>query len=218
MKGPPVAIAAIPVTYNGTTYRSGLEADWAATFDSFNWYFEYEEHALVIDGETYYLCDFRLPGQNVWAEAKGPHNERINKTHRLFKALRENAEKPGGELVVILRAADSRGTANWEHVYGDFRVTISQCSLCNKWSFTQPGVDGDYCRSCHTPGVVDLTRSYLPAIAATSFERNWAERQARQTGEPPSRAAVDAAFAETYGRYGRLPFVRAPRNSRWRAA
>ena len=213
-----MAIQAIPVTYGGTTFRSGLEADWAATFDTFGWYFEYEQHGVVIDGTEYYLCDFYLPAQDVWCEAKGPHNERLNKTHRLFKALREDAEKPGGELVVILRAANGRQHANWEHVYGDFSVTIANCALCDKWCFTQPAVDLAYCRHCKTPGVLSSTRTYLPAVGADSLELNWADRQKRRTGKTPTRAEIDAMFKEKFGDYGRLPFAKAPRNARGRAA
>lgn len=207
-----MAVNALPVTYNGITYRSALEADWAATFDSFGWYFEYEAHPVLLDGGGAYLCDFHLPGQNVWAEAKGPHNDRIDKTHRLYRALREDAEKPGGELVIILRAADGRGSANWHHVVGpSFAVTINHCGLCDNWCFTQPAVDGTHCRACQTPNTLTASHSYISAVAAERMERGLTAERLRRGGIAPTRDDLDAALAEQFGHYGRLPFVRAPR-------
>lgn len=46
-------IKAIPTLYNGTQFRSRLEARWAATFDLLGWTWEYE--TLDLDG---YIPDF----------------------------------------------------------------------------------------------------------------------------------------------------------------
>jgi hypothetical protein len=56
-----VTIAAIPTTYGGQTYRSRLEARWAATFDLLDWQYEYEP--VDLDG---YIPDFMLldPSRN----------------------------------------------------------------------------------------------------------------------------------------------------------
>lgn len=199
-----MAITALPVTFNGITYRSALEADWAATMTKFGWYFEYEAHPVLIDGNEIYLCDFRIPGQNVWAEAKGPHNERIDKTHRLYRAVREEAESPGGELVVILRAAGTHGAANWHHVIGHaFQVTINLCSICDQWCFTQPAVDHWFCRNCRTPDALIPDHQYISAVDA--------EKKVRELGS-------EAALRTCFGVHGRLMLTRAPRNGLKRAA
>lgn len=57
---------AIPTLYNGTQFRSRLEAKWAAFFDMCGWHWEYEPFDL--DG---WIPDFELIGkENLLVEVK----------------------------------------------------------------------------------------------------------------------------------------------------
>lgn len=64
-----LAIQAIPTTYNGTTYRSRLEARWALFFSVLNLRSEYELQGYNTTA-GYYLPDFWLPDLRMFAEVK----------------------------------------------------------------------------------------------------------------------------------------------------
>ena len=80
-------IKATPCWYAGVRFASTLEADWAATFDTWDWYWQYEPLAIDLPSGATYRPDFRLPDQRVWAEVKGPHNERLTKVVELHTTL-----------------------------------------------------------------------------------------------------------------------------------
>jgi hypothetical protein len=204
-------IRPIPVTYNGTTYRSALEADWAATFAALGWYYEYEPTGVEFADGTRYLCDFHLPAQNVWCEVKGHHNLGLTKAHRLHRAVGE--DRPGGTLVVVLRPAGPGGYANWHHATGHrTHVSINQCGNCREWVFNVPIVEHQECRSCHNPeGLIWAfgkdSRIYIPAAR---YEAKRIEINANSDGSCDG----DSYLKEIYGDHGRLSFVRAPRSGR----
>lgn len=205
-------IRAVPLTYNGTTYRSTLEADWAATFDTLGWYYEYEPEAVDLGDGEQYLTDFYLRGQNVWCEVKGAHNERLTKTRRLHRAIAD-PDQPGGELVVVLRAAGEPGrSANWQCATGNYGITINQCGTCEQWCFTQTNVDRLFCRYCEDPEGLIPEHQYVSAVWAHSFQR----RMAAIHPEDPGRDFVGEAFSR-HG-FGRLSFAKAPRPARRRSA
>lgn len=56
--------------YNGTLFRSALEADWAMTFDALSVPWEYEKVTLRFP-ELKYRPDFYLPHSRQWIEVKG---------------------------------------------------------------------------------------------------------------------------------------------------
>lgn len=64
-------IKTIPTEYNGTSYRTQLEARWAVFFDLCGIEFIYEQEGYEEDDETKYRPDFYLPGLEVHAEVKG---------------------------------------------------------------------------------------------------------------------------------------------------
>lgn len=144
-------IPARPVIYRGTRFRSTLEANWAATFDRWDWYWEYEPVALSVGGESY-LCDFYLPVQRVYCEAKGPHNKRLYKVRALVRAL----EVPLDEwqiatpLVVILRPSGPGEMAAWESTTPAQDVVLIECSKCERTSFMDYAA-GWMCRTCYEP-------------------------------------------------------------------
>jgi len=139
-QGANVEIKAIPVWYAGTLFRSTLEASWAATFDSLNWWWQYEPVALTIGAEHRYLPDFYLPTQRIWGEVKGPHNERIDKTKAFAEALhRQDWGDDEWELtrqrVVILRPAGRGETMVWENAHPDQDMAIAWCPECRECGF-----------------------------------------------------------------------------------
>jgi hypothetical protein len=201
--GRTTVIQAVPMWYADTRFRSTLEADWACTFDFLGWHWEYEPGAVQI-GNVTYLPDFRLPGQGVWAEVKGPGNERIAKPRRLHTAVSVAWEK-SPELVVLCRPA-VRGLAAWECATGSHDITIVRCGACNQWCFNKPQrsrfgtVGQDWrCRHCRAARLIPEV-AYLPAGRVAEIEREFGEYDHR----------VDW-LREWYGDFGRLPFQRAPR-------
>lgn len=163
------------MTYEGVRFRSTLEADWAATLDSWGIHaWSYEPWAVQFDDGTRYLADFYLRALNTWCEVKGPHNERISKPKNLYRALEDDlAEKVNRALVVVLRPAE-RGMATWEGVEPWQDIRLRHCSTCEHHSFYNAA--GDWrCRICRThakpvldykPGEVWFVRAPRPGEAA----------------------------------------------------
>lgn len=188
-------IRAVPLAYNGTTYRSTLEADWAATFDRLGWYYEYEPWAVDLGDGVQYRADFHLPGQEVWCEVKGGHNQRMHKVHRFYRGIRD--ERRGGELFVVLRpAGEPARSADWHCVTGDYRnIAINLCTICDQWCFNRLRLDAWLCRHCGAPEGLDSGQQYIAAKHAKSVEQ-------------------EVGSLDSFGRYGRLPFASAPRAGR----
>jgi hypothetical protein len=130
-----MTIAAVPMSYRGTRFRSTLEADWAATFDSLGWHWEYEPIAVQLAGGGAYLCDFHLPTQRVWCEVKGPHDERLDKTHAFYRQLDPDPWDIVRPLVVILRAAGPGDVATWHGVSEDQEIVVATCPECQHHCF-----------------------------------------------------------------------------------
>lgn len=163
------------MTYEGVEFRSTLEADWAATLDSWGIHaWSYEPWAVRFDNGTRYLADFYLRALNTWAEVKGPHNERIAKPRMLHEALEEDLlERFAPTLVVVLRPSE-RGCAIWEGVTPDQTILLRNCSGCDHWSFYDAA--GDWrCRICrqeskpaldYRPGEVPFERAPRPGTGA----------------------------------------------------
>lgn len=130
-------IKPIPTTYRGTRFASTLEADWAATFDFYGWTWEYEPVGVQLEDGQWYRPDFYLPSQRVWAEVKGPHNERIDKPAGLQSTLPGDAFEWDADLVVILRPPQpgSDGeTACWENAEGQ-DIVMTRCPHCRHLGF-----------------------------------------------------------------------------------
>jgi hypothetical protein len=138
------AITAVPSYYRGMKFRSTLEADWAATFDSMGWYWQYEPAAVKLLDGTYYRPDFCLPGQRVWCEVKGPHNERLEKAVRFQKTIQGDAFEWESWLVVVLRPPGPGDVAVWHGTSGLQDIVIVRCWECDHYCF----MDYDGIRAC----------------------------------------------------------------------
>lgn len=191
-------IQAVPLHYHGVTFRSTLEADWAATFDALGWQWQYEPWAVQLGKGLRYLADFRLPGQRVWCEVKGPHDERIDKPRKLHAVIGDN-DLPGADLVVILRPAGPGRAAEWHHADGSYNVRISRCGACRQWCFNRPRIDDWRCRFCESQNLIPEV-SYIPAMKARAIQNKFAEFD-------PNADWV----REWFGEFGHLTLARAPR-------
>lgn len=123
----------IPTWYQGIKFASTLEADWAATFDDWGWFWQYEPEGIQLPSGTWYRPDFHLPDQKVWCEVKGPHNERISKAAELQEALFAEEEEWlqfDAHLVVILRPPGPGDTAMWEGALSRQDMVLMRCSEC----------------------------------------------------------------------------------------
>lgn len=163
-------IKSIPTWYQGIQFRSTLEADWAATFDEWGTYWQYEPEGFQLPN-TRYRPDFHLPSQRVWCEVKGPHNERIGKAAELQQAL-VDASESGSEwgfatyLVVILRPAGPGDTAWWEGSLPQQDIQLLRCSECEHLTW----MDFAGLRSCrlHPPASWENSKPWRPTGALYS--------------------------------------------------
>lgn len=129
------SIRSVRTMYGGTWFASTLEADWAATFDGWGWYWEYEPEAVRLPDGTAYRPDFRLPAQGVWCEVKGPHNERLNKARQLQAALQYEPWHWASDLVVVLRPSGPGEVACWEGVNEQSVIGMMRCHECDRYGF-----------------------------------------------------------------------------------
>lgn len=127
-------IQSIPTWYRGIRFASTLEADWAATFDDWGVFWQYEPEGIRLPSGVNYRPDFHLPAQKVWCEVKGPHNARISKAAELQEALVAETGTEwefGSYLVVILRPPGPGDTAQWEGSLPRQDMTLLRCSECD---------------------------------------------------------------------------------------
>lgn len=142
--------------YRGTLFRSTLEADWAATFDEYDWFWEYEPVAVKTSAGPY-LCDFYLPNQRAWCEAKGPHNERIEKPAALQSSLAVAVATDPWDwrrlpLVVILRPSGPGQTAQWEGAESNQAIAVAKCPECQSLGFMDYNSHWACRRGCNNGG------------------------------------------------------------------
>lgn len=100
-------IEAVPTWYAGITFRSHLEAKWAATLDTLGVVWTYEPETITLPSGTVYIPDFWLPELRTWLEAKGTGIPRIEKAVELGESRACHCKDqctcqwPGGQLVLI---------------------------------------------------------------------------------------------------------------------
>lgn len=128
-------IKSVRTQYRGTWFASTLEADWAATFDTLEWAWQYEPEAYELPDGQLYRPDFWLPAQRVWAEVKGPHDRRIDKTATFQTALGYDEWDWASDLVVVLRPASGGDLAEWHGARDDQNIVIVCCPDCQHYGF-----------------------------------------------------------------------------------
>lgn len=128
-------IQPVRTKYHGTWFASTLEADWAATFDAWGWYWQYEPIAVKLSGNSAYRADFYLKAQRVWAEVKGPHNERIRKPAEMQDVIGYDEWEWANDLVVVLRPPGPGEVACWEGTRVDQDIVIVRCPECQHLGF-----------------------------------------------------------------------------------
>lgn len=131
-------VRSLPTWYRNIRFASTLEADWAATFDSWGWDWRYEPLAVTLASGEAYRPDFYLPLQRLWCEVKGPHNERISKPQELQDALGYDEWEWINELVVVLRPPKV-GAAMWEGTRDYQDIVLASCPECEGFSFMDFG-------------------------------------------------------------------------------
>ena len=176
-------IAPVRMTYDGVTFRSTLEADWAATLNFLRIQWQYEPEAFTLPSGTRYRPDFYLPEIATWLEVKGPHNERLEKTLEFARAVFNRPECTCDTLVceidgevccyeeqlVVVGRAPIRGKADWKLI--DFVArdegTLQHCSNCGKFFWYGGGAFGCRAHRRHSGGDDDLhSVSFAPSSAA----------------------------------------------------
>lgn len=138
-------LRAVPQTYAGVSFRSTLEADWAATLDSLSIRWKYEPEPYRLPSGDLYSPDFWLPAQRVWLEVKGPHMERIRKTQELAVSLDSWLSQWSDPVVVVGLAPERELCTLQTHEGG--AVHLLRCGHCEHYTF----VAEDYgwnCRVC----------------------------------------------------------------------
>jgi hypothetical protein len=94
-----MAVTAIPTNYNGTRFRSRLEAKWAAMFDRCSWHWSYEPN----DFDGYipdFLLHFRVP---ILVEVKPLRWDESDHDEDILQAARTKVVHSGikGEVLIV---------------------------------------------------------------------------------------------------------------------
>ena len=90
-------IKAIPTIYNGTQFRSRLEAKWACFFHLCNLNYKYESEGYTMNGVNY-LPDFHLPEHKIYVEVK-PSVEKMREESAANKII--EFTKATNEMVIV---------------------------------------------------------------------------------------------------------------------
>jgi len=105
-------IKAIPTKFDGHTFRSKLEAQWAVFFKEAHIKYDYEPEGFEQENGTRYLPDFYLPDQKIWAEVKPDRPNAFEELKRAISFVKED----GLHRLLILPGIpheDDRGGIWW---------------------------------------------------------------------------------------------------------
>ena len=224
-----MTIEALPTWYGGTTFRSKLEADWAATLDTLSLTWEYEPETITLPSGTTYIPDFWLPELGTWIEVKGTGVPRVEKAVELGESRacycdgRCTCEWPGGQLVLIghppipydpwadddtpywvlrRQAWRHHGHPNWSTAHGP-RAYLTRCNTCHRAGWTT-----DYrCRPCRIPA--GWASEYgIPAYASGDTELEFMDADGLPAPARKTEPGITGALA------GPCPYCDAPTGKR----
>lgn len=186
---------ALPTHYAGTTFRSALEASWAATLDTLDIAWQYEPETITLPSGATYIPDFHLPDIGCWLEVKGPGVPRVEKAYEFGTTLACDCHPlhcrcpwPGGELVLIghepkpysawddpqFEHARYRIIANATRRHGGLpnwtstrnrTAWLTRCNDCNRGTW----FDTPACRGCRGP--LAGCYGYRPGELGIEFRR-----------------------------------------------
>jgi ribosomal protein L37E len=135
----------IPTRYNGITFRSKLEAQWAKYLDYWHIRWDYEPEGYVFRDGTKYLPDFFLPESRTFLEVKGLMDQ--EDWHKVELLTHES----GRPVVIGYAMGQFRACDLWED--GHYELSemadsaLIRCRQCGRMSFI--GTNGSWrCRCC----------------------------------------------------------------------
>jgi hypothetical protein len=161
-------LRAVPLTYAGVSFRSTLEADWAATLDSLGITWKYEPEPYRLPSGEVYEPDFWLPAHRAWLEVKGPHMERIHKTRELAVSV-DSWMSRWSDPVIAIGLASERGLCALETHEGG-TVHIVHCGVCDHHTL----IAEDYgwnCRVCTAHIKLGFFAAQVPFARAPRGQR-----------------------------------------------
>lgn len=138
-------LKAIPTLYDGTKFRSKLEAQWAKLLDHYGIPWTYESEGYEFEDGTKYLPDFWLPDSKQWLEVKGIMNDKdMHKCEMLAKESGHDVIIGYADGSMQMVEADPDGYG-FDGLHED--VALVKCSECGKpyWMASE-GYYG--CRCC----------------------------------------------------------------------
>lgn len=141
----------IQTEYNGITFRSKLEADWARAFDALGIAWEYEPKGRYFGPDQFYLVDFWLPRSRQWVEVKGVFEP---DDCRKIAALLEYVEpRPYTDPeicpdIALVACTPNGAFLGWQRGVADRHTTLLElsrraskevrafaCAICGGWWF-----------------------------------------------------------------------------------
>lgn len=127
-------IKAIPTQYNGTLFRSILEARYAKMLDTYAIKWAYEVEGYEYNGIRY-LPDFYLPETNVLLEIKGPKIPGIEKPANLRKLIESGVvtDIDWWNPEVLILVGDATGYVTLAG--SDEEAPLARCRDCHKYFF-----------------------------------------------------------------------------------
>lgn len=160
----------IRTRYNGTLYRSKLEADWAITFDALGVLHQYEKEGRYF-GRQFYLPDFFLPRSRQFVEVKAVFDDQS--CQRIAAALqfadrRPHVDNSRTDIVLVACMPDgvfvgwerSAASSATELIARAMPVDLLRCAQCAGWWFCDPAMSWG-CQCC---GFYDGGRCFIESI------------------------------------------------------
>jgi hypothetical protein len=193
----------LPASYNGTLYRSHLEARWAIFFDKLDVKANYEPQGFDLGDGILYLPDFAIPGAfgTIWAEVKPQWDidmEGVEKWRR-FAAVRPSPEKSRAALLVGPPSAEAPAhivIGGDETIFGwpdGTRGVGSGDPLKGPWE------DGEYAwRPCVGGYHFDLAYAYESNYMVLD---DGCPKYAGGDGHQRIEGAVSAALSHRFGKF-----------------
>ena len=145
---------AIPTEYNGTIFRSRLEARWAMLFDRHDILYVYEPNGYEINGCSY-IPDFFLPVLNTFIEVKGDVENRrskekvfnmINAVSAIDESVNFYIADSGGRLFCPGAYFDGLTDEDYEYSV----ITLGHCMANDKVFILDPPITS-ICPFCKQP-------------------------------------------------------------------